>query len=370
MSGLSKDEKKAQMKRNFGKLDANGDGTLDFSELKTLLKQGNPTFTEDECRTLYNKCDSNNDGKISFDEFLNYIYRASKTGAGRHALDSMNSAVEDDGTEMPWGTCLQSFENFAGKDMDNREWAKFCKDLGLINKQYTKTDVDIIFSKVVPKGQRRMDFQMFIIAVRHIAKKRGQTNRQIQDMVANANGPKFEGTELEKCRFYDDKSTYTGTATYNDKFAGVDPTAAHGRHEKMSAANESMKAGNEDEEDDWSECERVFRLFAGAEGLLDNTEFSRMCQNISGLMRGNFTQPDIDNIFAECKSNKQSRGIDFKDFKACVRMIAGRKDENVYVTQATVARSKGPQQNNVTKAEYNKFHDDKSLYTGTHAEQW
>merc|ERR1719253_137424 len=143
--------------------------------------------------------------------------------------------------------------------MDSREFMKFCKDNNMINKDYTKSDVNIIFSKVVPKGQRRMQFDNFKDACRLIARKRKQTNRDIQQLVCSSRGPILVGTEAEAVRFHDDKSSYTGTHTYNEKHQGVDPNAVLGRHEKMVAETDKALHGKEDEEDDWGECERVFR---------------------------------------------------------------------------------------------------------------
>jgi len=46
--------------------------------------------------------------------------------------------------------------------------------------------------------------------------------------------------------------------------------------------------------------------------------------------------------------------------------FAAKKKVEASVVHATVAESKGPKLAG-TKAEANKFHDDKSLYTGVHA---
>lgn len=369
MAGKSAEEKQAIMKKNFEKLDKDGDGSLNFEELKDMLIKGNPTFTHNQCLELYNKADTNGDGRIQFEEFLTYIYNktannvADKKG-GRGARLAEANTVGDDGTEIDWGHCERTFVAFAGQDMDGKEFIKFCKDVKLVNKNFTPTDVDLIFAKVVPKGKRRMDFPQFKDAVRHIAKKKKQTNRAIQELVCAADGPVFAGTKAEYNKFYDDKSTYTGSATYNEKFAGVDPNAVLGRHEKMVAEGDAKLKASVEEEEDWGECQRVFYLFAGASGDLDGKEFALMCREIGGLLRGAFRDVDIDTVFASCA--KGERRIQFAHFQDIVRKISIKKDEETRVTQACIGRSKGPTLHGVTEAGYNRFHDDKSSYTGTH----
>jgi hypothetical protein len=54
---------------------------------------------------------------------------------------------------------FKSFCSFAGGDkgasptMDGAKLAKMCRDLKLLDKKLTATDVDIIFSKVKPKTE-------------------------------------------------------------------------------------------------------------------------------------------------------------------------------------------------------------------------
>lgn len=370
----------AQMRRKFQQLDANGDGTLDFKELADMLVKGNSSFTNDECMALYDSCDTNGDGKISFEEFLEYVYNGAHqqpvgNSDDRHARLHAQSNPTNDGTEVDWRQCEYTFREFAGDDMDGREFMKFCKDSKLIaNKGFTKTDVDLVFSKVMAianvgsKGnaKRRMDFSAFQDACRLIAAKRGCSNKEVQDLVSDSNGPKLKGTKAEATRFHDDKSTYTGAHAHNDKIAGCDPNAAVGRHEAMAERKESELAALEETEDAWDECLRVFEAFAGDSGDLDGKEFYDMCLHISGLQRGGFAKGDIDVIFSSC-CDKGQRRIMFPQFQKCVRKIAQKKDEDVSSTQACVARSRGPTLHGTTKADYVKFHDDKKQYTGASA---
>jgi len=372
------DSKMAAMRKKFQQLDADKNGYLSFDELAAMLKAGNKSFTEEEAQALYDACDSNKDGKIEFDEFLDFIYkgnhsqertsggRQKETESDRHQRLAASSGPADDGTEVDWAPCCSVFTDFAGKDMDGREFMKFCKDTKLIGSGYTKTDVDIVFSKVVPKGKRRMDFANFKDACRIIAGKRRCKNCDVQSLVSDSSGPKLVGTQAEATRFHDDKANYTGTHSHNDKITGVDPNAALGRHEKLVAQQKAAMDDLEEDEDSWDEVSHVFKAFAGASGDLDGKEFNDMCISIKGLQRGAFQTGDIAVIFSSV-CPRGLRRIQFEHFQDAVRKIAVKKDEAVHVTQACIARSKGPTLHNVTKAEYNKFHDDKNLYTGAQA---
>lgn len=360
---MSDAEKQAKMKEKFEQLDTNGDGTLDFDELKALLQKGNPSFTNAEVEQLYTNVDANHDGNVSFDEFLKYLYgadhSAGRTTEGRHARMAAASGPADDGTELDWGDCEHTFTAFAGKDMDGREFSKFCKDNKLIGHGFTKNDVDIIFAKVVPKGQRRMDFNKFKDACRLIAAKRGQENREIQGIVGSSDGPHLAGTKADAVRFHDDKSTYTGAHS-------ADPSAALGRHERIHAGAEAAAAAAGEQEDDWGEVERVFNDFAGAGGTLEGREFNNMVHDIPGLLGGGFGKRDIDLTFTSV-CPRGVRRIGFPEFQDCVRKIAAKKGQACYVVQGIIGASSGHQLHGTTKADAVRFHDDKTTYTGAHS---
>jgi hypothetical protein len=361
----NQDEKMKKMEAKFAQLDADGDGSLDVDELGALLKRGNPNFSDREVKDLYAAVDSNHDGRVDFQEFLRYIYKSERTSGGRHERLHAAGGVGVDDTEGDWSACKAVFTAFAGQDMDGKEFAKFCKDNKLVGHGMQKTDVDLIFAKVVPKGKRRMDFNMFQEACRHIASKRNQSNGDIQNIVASSEGPTLVGTKTEYSKFYDDKSTYTGAATYNEKFDGVDPNAVMGRHEKQQAATDAAIHGGAAEAD-WGECSRVYSAFAGAGGTLEGREFKKMCDDIKGLIGSGFTKNDVDVVFTQCKS-KQANYINFDGFKECVRRIAAKRSTTPSAVQEIVARSDGPTVH-ATKTDAVRFYDDKSTYTGAAAE--
>jgi len=93
-------------------------------------------------------------------------------------------------------------------EMDNAKFAKLCRDSKILDKKLTATDVDLIFSKVKAKGERKINFETFRdSAVPELAKKKGVTS---EDLATAFSGPESSGTKADAVRFHDDKDSYTG----------------------------------------------------------------------------------------------------------------------------------------------------------------
>lgn len=95
-------------------------------------------------------------------------------------------------------------------DMDGRTFVKICKDCLVIDRKFTAIDADLIFSRVVPKGQRRIGLLDFLTALELAAKKKGVAVDSVHSAVLSSRGPILKGTVVEAVRFHDDTSTYTG----------------------------------------------------------------------------------------------------------------------------------------------------------------
>eukprot|EP01061_Rhynchopus_euleeides_P030249 TRINITY_DN50313_c0_g1_i1.p3 TRINITY_DN50313_c0_g1~~TRINITY_DN50313_c0_g1_i1.p3 ORF type:complete len:155 (+),score=70.13 TRINITY_DN50313_c0_g1_i1:59-523(+) len=99
----------------------------------------------------------------------------------------------------------------AKAEMDNAKFAKFCKDTKLVDKKFSATDCDLIFSKVKPKGARKISYDCFKNqALVEIAARKGCTKDDVVAKVTNTGGPNSSGTVAESVKFHDDKSQYTG----------------------------------------------------------------------------------------------------------------------------------------------------------------
>jgi len=113
------------------------------------------------------------------------------------------------------GATMDMFKGFCGtaQDLDGKGFAKLCKDCGLLDKMFTPADADILFAKVVTKGQRRINFQQFEDALVLAADKKGMEIGELENVVRRSSGPIMNATQMENVRLHDDRSTYTGIHT-------------------------------------------------------------------------------------------------------------------------------------------------------------
>ena len=109
---------------------------------------------------------------------------------------------------------FNSFCTFGGGhagEMDNAKFAKFAKDTKIIDKKFTTTDIDLIFSKIKPKGERKISYDVFRTqGLSEIAGKKGISVEELTTLIIGNGGPQSSGTQAEAVRFHDDKESYTG----------------------------------------------------------------------------------------------------------------------------------------------------------------
>ena len=88
----------------------------------------------------------------------------------------------------------QIFKSFAGgkNEMSNKEFPKLNKDCGLLDKKYTTTDVDIIFTKVKDKNGKNIYYSQFSKAVEMIALKKGLDFSSLSEIIIKTGGLKSE----------------------------------------------------------------------------------------------------------------------------------------------------------------------------------
>jgi len=250
------------------------------------------------------------------------------------------------------------FEDFVGKDCDGREFAKLCKDCSLYDRGYKTVDTDIIFAKVVPKGQRRMNYDMFKHAVAEIAVKKGKPTEAVQDEIIAAGGPKWNATQADHVSFHDDKSLYTGAHAAVHGGGAGERTSAD-RQARLAASDAPTDMG--DEELFATKIAGIFYEFVGND--CDGREFAKFCRDCNLYDQG-YKRPDTDIIFAKVVPRGQRR-MDFGMFKLAVAEIAQKKGKPTATVQEEIIAAGGPKWN-ATETEYVAFHDDKSLYTGMH----
>jgi hypothetical protein len=200
-----------------GQVNKNGIGTLDFEEMKGLLLKGNPAMTDDELKSIFEGADTNGNGVIEFTEFLWFLYGGqenAKAPPAKRAPGEASSHAAAAPKAAAKVTDLDSaFKSYCGgkADMDGKGFAKLCKDSKILDKSFSATDADLAFSKVCPKGARRINMQQFEQALKLAADKKGKDVGELVEKIVGAGGPTINATETVATRFHDDKSTYTGS---------------------------------------------------------------------------------------------------------------------------------------------------------------
>lgn len=109
--------------------------------------------------------------------------------------------------------------------------------------------------------------------------------------------------------------------------------------------------------------EAVFRNFAGGSHEMDGRQFAKLTKD-ANLVDKKFTSTDVDLIFAKVK-DKSARKISFSQFESALAQIATKKGVSKDNVAESLLKCGGPVLHG-TKADFVKFHDDKSTYTGVH----
>jgi len=107
----------------------------------------------------------------------------------------------------------------------------------------------------------------------------------------------------------------------------------------------------------------IFETFAAGKEM-DGKTFAKLAKDCN-ILDKKLTPTDMDIIFAKIK-DKAARKINFEQFKAGIANMAAKKGVSEDELSKAIIASGGPHFQG-TKAEFNKFHDDKSLYTGVYA---
>mmetsp|Transcript_117197 Transcript_117197/g.227856 ORF Transcript_117197/g.227856 Transcript_117197/m.227856 type:complete len:372 (-) Transcript_117197:875-1990(-) len=362
------DQKKAQLKAKFKSMDTNGDGQLDFNEFLGLMSK----LDTDTATKLFKKVDKTGDGVIDFEEFVDYIYDTGKSKARttdtRHArlafLGAVDSISEED-AEL-WGKCEVVFQAYSGGDekFEGRDLRKLCVDCVLFDRKFKQNDLDVIFTGAKARGQNTINFEKFKDCVRGIAKKKNCSTTAVQAAIAEREetGVQINATQADAVRFHDDKSTYTGMHARGGRH-GDDVSGATTRSERLRASGRLDHS--EQEELPWGPTQEAFLVFCKGDEYLDSREFTQMCDDC-GLYNRKFTRADADVTFNKVK-NKGERKIDFEQFKDACIAVAGKRGSSVADVQKKVHEGQ-PTKRGVTEADFVRFHDDKTTYTGMHVE--
>lgn len=142
--------------------------------------------------------------------------------------------------ENPLAMLDKSFASYTNNapEMAGRTFVKIFQDNGLIGKDLSSTDLDIIFSKIKTKGKLKITLQQFKEGVRAAADKKKMNMEAICQKLASAQGPKLHGTKAQHVELHDNKDTYTGV------YAKGGPTNVDKGNSKVSDLSELANRKN------------------------------------------------------------------------------------------------------------------------------
>jgi len=111
--------------------------------------------------------------------------------------------------------------------------------------------------------------------------------------------------------------------------------------------------------------ESVYKSYCAGKPELESKQFSKLVKDCKLTDKKSFTINDVDIVFAKVKSGKL-KTITFPEFKKAVAEIAAKKKTTPEKIEEAILAHGGATYSG-TKADYVKFHDDKSTYTGVYA---
>jgi hypothetical protein len=110
--------------------------------------------------------------------------------------------------------------------------------------------------------------------------------------------------------------------------------------------------------------DKVFLAFTAGKKEMSGKEYAKFNKDCK-LLDKKYTTTDVDINFAKIKT-KTSKNITFTQFEDGIKLAATKKGIEYDAAVALICEAGGPTFTG-TKADYVKFHDDKSLYTGVYA---
>ena len=110
---------------------------------------------------------------------------------------------------------------------------------------------------------------------------------------------------------------------------------------------------------------QLFAKFTAGKKEMDGKTFMKFNKDCKLLVKNKVTSTDIDIIFAKVKA-KGTRKIDVAQFKQALELVAAKRKQTLEEVVAKAGGAGGPKFKG-TKADFVKFHDDKTTYTGVYA---
>ncbi|CAE8628766.1 unnamed protein product [Polarella glacialis] len=170
-----------QIKDKFAKLDRNGNGSLSFAEMATLLRSGGAELSDRDLKLLFSQLDTNSNGVIEFNEFVEYVFTEDRGGRVWQSgppvrRSSKANAKWDDSAEnlqIDWSIIKPVFIMYAkpvedGFQMNGSAFRRLLTDHNMFCERLKPEDSDILFSKHRHPGHKHLGKDEFRSALREL----------------------------------------------------------------------------------------------------------------------------------------------------------------------------------------------------------
>ena len=100
----------------------------------------------------------------------------------------------------------------AGVGLSSKNFAKLCRDSGVVDKRLSGTQLDLIFARSVDRGAKKLKWAQFLNALELCAAYRRTGVEKIRELIMAGPGPSLNRpSTAEAVNLHDDKALYTGT---------------------------------------------------------------------------------------------------------------------------------------------------------------
>ncbi|CAK9154281.1 unnamed protein product [Ilex paraguariensis] len=150
------EEQIAEFKEAFSLFDKDGDGCITSKELGTVMRSLGQNPTEAELQDMINEVDADQNGTIDFSEFLNLMARKMK---GTDSDDELEEALKDTDSEEELKEAFKVFDKDQNGFISAAELRHVMTNLG---EKLTDEEVDEMIREADLDGDGQVNYEEFV----------------------------------------------------------------------------------------------------------------------------------------------------------------------------------------------------------------
>ena len=188
-----------------------------FNDMQILGGSGRKA-DETESRKWFVAVDEDVDGFLNLKEFQQF-YLEKRIPVSRSFVRLVCGLA----LESQMSNVFRRFANFGASKLDVEgkkvnsvisidvyRFIKLCKDSNILKAKGLTEKLNVIFSKCVPMGSKRMIFDNFLMSLPHLSVLTRKSMSDICNKIASCKGPEKSCTKPGFVKLHDDKSTFPG----------------------------------------------------------------------------------------------------------------------------------------------------------------